>query len=116
MFETVSVTIRAEPRELVYTAGDPRATTPSAACSGEGPLAGYDPYAPGACSYTYVNASSTAHNGASFPASLAITWDIEYWSTTHPGFAGTLPAITRETTFPMEVAEVKILGTSHPKP
>ncbi len=116
--QTVSVTIRAEPRELVYTAGDPAATATaaSAACSGEEPLAAYDPYLPGACSYTYVNASSTARNGRAFPASLAITWDIEYWSTTHPGFAGSLPPITRETVFPIEVAEVKVLGTNHPQP
>ncbi len=108
--ETVSVTVRAEPAELVFASGDHNGIESGASCSGEGPLAGYDPYAPGECHYTYVNASSTARNGRAFPATLAISWDIRYWSTTDPAFAGVLPPITRETVFPMEVAEVKILG------
>lgn len=112
--ETVSVTVRAQPAELVFTSGDGAATTPTASCAGEGPTAGYDPWAPGACSYTYVNASSTARNGKAFPASVGISWDVDYWSTTDPSFAGSLPSITRETVFPMEVAEVKILGVNRP--
>ena len=110
--ETISVTVRAEPATLVFTSGDQQGISPGASCSGDGPTAGYDPLVPGVCHYTYVNASSTAHNGKAFPASVAISWNVNYWSTTDPSFNGTLPAITRETVFPMEVAEVKILGTA----
>lgn len=107
--QTVSVTIRAEPAELTLHAGDPRGVE-SASCGGQAPLAPYVPEIPGICSYTYVNASSTARNGRSFVATMAMSWDITYWSTTDPGFSGSLPSVTRETVFPMEVAEVKILG------
>ncbi|MDH3300414.1 MAG: hypothetical protein OES24_07900 [Acidimicrobiia bacterium] len=112
--QTVSVTVRAEPAELVFVSGDPQGVSPGASCSGDGPVAGYDPLVPGACHYTYVNASSTAQNGKSFPATIGISWDIDYWSTTDPSYSGSLPAITRETVFPMEVAEVKILGVNRP--
>jgi len=108
--ETVSVTVRADPAELVFTSGDRNGLATDARCSGEGPLAAYDPDVPGECHYTYVNASSTARNGRAFPASLAISWEISYWSTTDPAFSGALPAIMRETVFPVEVAEVKILS------
>ncbi len=112
--ETVSVTVRAEPAELVFVSGDRRGTSPGASCSGDGPVAGYDPELPGACHYTYINASSTAPNGNEFPASVAISWNVRYWSSTDPSFSGRLPAITRETVFPMEVAEVKILSVARP--
>ncbi len=112
--ETVSVTIRAEPAQLVFASGDRNGTIAGAACGGDGPLAGYNPDVPGECSYTYINASSTASNARSFPASIAISWDINYWSTTDPGFSGTLAPIIRETLFPMEVAEVKILSVNNP--
>lgn len=110
--ETVSVTIRAEPAELALTAGDPNGRQREATCDGDDPLAGYDPHVPGACSYTDINASSTARNGQFFVPSLGISWNIQYWSTTHPWFSGSLPAITREAQFPVEVAEVKILSTT----
>ena len=106
------MTVRAEPSELVFLSGDRQGVSPSASCSGEGPVAEYDPLVPGVCHYTYVNASSTARNGRSFPASVGISWDINYWSTTDPSYSGSLPPITRETVFPMEVAEVKILGVN----
>lgn len=108
--QTVSVTIRAEPAELTLHSGDPRGVE-SSSCGGPAPLAPYVPEVPGVCSYTYVNASSTARNGRSFVATMAMSWNITYWSTTDPGFSGSLPSVTRETVFPMEVAEVKILGT-----
>ena len=110
--QTVSVTIRAVPAEVTLHAGDPQGTV-SASCDGQAPLAPYVPETPGVCSYTYVNASSTAGNGRSFVATMAMSWEISYWSATDPGFSGTLPTVTRETVFPMEVAEVKILGVSN---
>ena len=110
---TVSVTVRAQPVSLQFISGDP-AGTAGAACGGSDPVAAYQPAAPGVCSYTYTNASSTATNGRSFTAAMAITWDIDYWSTTDPGFAGTLPTVTRQTVFPLEVAEVKTLGVASP--
>ena len=111
--QTVSVTVRAEPAELLFVSGDPGGD-PGAVCAGAEPLATYLPASPGACSYTYINASSTAGNGRSFSAALSISWDIEYWSTTDPGFAGTLPSVARQTDFPVEVAEVKTLGVAAP--
>ena len=110
---TVSVTVRAQPASLQFISGDP-AGTAGAACGGSDPVAAYLPAAPGVCSYTYTNASSTATNGRSFTAAMEISWDIDYWSTTDPGFAGTLPTVTRQTVFPVEVAEVKTLGIASP--
>ena len=111
--QTMSVTVRAQPASLRFLSGDP-AGTAGAACGGNDPVAVYLPAAPGACSYTYTNASSTAANGRSFNAAMEISWDIDYWSTTDPGFSGTLPAVTRQTIFPIEVAEVKTLGVAAP--
>ncbi len=112
--ETVSVTIRAEPVELTLVSGDPNGRQWEASCGGDGPLAAYVVTVPGQCSYTYINASSAAPNGEFYSSVMQLSWNIQYWSTTHPWFSGTLPTITRETVFPMEVAEVKILGVPNP--
>ncbi len=68
----VWATVTAVPTTLTFDPGDPRRRA-DVVCSGGGPTASYVAEAPGACSYTYVNASSTSPvDGYHFQTSLSI--------------------------------------------
>lgn len=98
-------TVTARPSSLAFDPGDP--TNPGVvSCSGTDPVAAYDPATPGACSYTYANASSTSEvDGYHFQTSLSITWAISWTSST--GAGGALdPYITTSTSL-LAVAEIK---------
>lgn len=98
-------TITARPSLLSFDPGDP-ADPGAVVCSGSDPLAAYDPAAPGACSYTYLNSSSTSPvDGYHFATSLSITWAISWTSST--GAGGVLDAYTTTATSLLAVAEVK---------
>lgn len=108
-------TVTARPTSLAFDPGDP-ANPGSVTCSGSGPVAGYDPAAPGACSYTYVNSSSTSQvDGYHFATSLSITWAITWTSST--GAGGALDSYTTTTTSLLAVAEVKgLVECTGPRP
>ena len=101
------VTITATPTELLFSSGDPLDEGAVARCAGVGAVAAYVPDAPGACSYTYRNAS-TIVDGWLFPAQMAIRWDVTYDSSEGSGVLDMDPTITQ---IPLRVAEIKALVT-----
>lgn len=112
-WRTVSVTARygptwatvtANPAKLSFDPGDPAGT--AASCEGAAPVAGYDALAPGACSYTYTNSSSTSpYDGYHFMTSMSIDWAIS-WSSSS-GAGGALDGWSTTTSAPLAVAEVQ---------
>ncbi len=108
-------TVTARPTSLSFDPGDP-ANPGAVTCSGSDPIAGYDPAAPGACSYTYVNSSSTSEvDGYHFATSLSITWAITWTSST--GAGGALDSYTTTSTSLLAVAEVKgLVECTGPRP
>lgn len=105
----VWATATARPTALTFDAGDPNGVG-SASCGGDGPVAGYVPEAPGACSYTFTNASSTSpYDGYHFLTTLTIDWSISWTSST--GAGGALDPYSTSATAPLAVAEVKGLVT-----
>jgi hypothetical protein len=105
----VWATVTAQPRALTFDPGDPAGPGP-VSCDGVGPVAAYVPETPGACSYTYVNASSTSPvDGYHFRTSLTITWSISWTSST--GAGGALAPYETSASALLAVAEVKGLVT-----
>ena len=105
----VWATVTARPERLTFTPGDP-AGPGSVVCDGDGPVAPYVAEAPGACSYTYVNASSTSpFDGYHFQTSMEISWSISWTSST--GAGGALAPYTTSASALLAVAEVKGLVT-----
>lgn len=117
-WRTVSVTaslgpvwarVTATPRRLTFDPGDPAGPGP-VTCEGDGPLAPYVPETPGACSYTYRNASSTSTlDGYHFSTQLTIEWSISWTSST--GAGGALEPYSTSSSALLAVAEVKGLVT-----
>lgn len=100
--------IVAEPELVIFDSGDE--SLPEAerrvTCSPEEALAPYDADVPGACSFTFRNASSIA--GGTFDVSLSVEWNVTYTSTNGPGeitLAG--PTVNVE---PTQVAEIKVVN------
>ena len=61
---------------------------------------------PGACSYTYVNASSTSPvDGYHFMTSMSIDWVVSWTSSS--GAGGPLDGYSTSATAPLAVAEVQ---------
>jgi hypothetical protein len=103
--------VTATPRELSFDAGDPKGPIPGTICRGTSPTEPYNPDVPGACAFTYRNASSTAPGDHyHFITTFTIIWDVT-WTSSVPGVGGTLPTITRTMTEPLAVAEMKALTT-----
>ncbi len=101
--------VTAVPRRLTFDPGDPAGPGP-VSCSGNGPVAAYVPTAPGTCSYTYLNASSTSPvDGYHFRTRMTIDWSISWTSST--GAGGALASYSTSTVTPLAVAEVKGLVT-----
>ena len=97
------------PESLTFDPGDPAGPGP-VACGGDGPVAPYVAEVPGACSYTYVNASSTSpFDGYHFQTSMEIAWSISWTSST--GAGGALAPYTTSASALLAVAEVKGLVT-----
>jgi hypothetical protein len=109
-------TVTATPLRLRFDPGDVGTCAncappnPPVVCDGAGPTAAYVPDVPGACSYTYVNASSTSSlDGRNFLTLLSIEWVVSWTSST--GAGGSLGGETTSTTALLGVAEVKGLVT-----
>ena len=105
----VWATVTARPESLTFDPGDPAGPGP-VSCGGDGPVAPYVAETPGACSYTYVNASSTSpFDGYHFQTSMEIAWSISWTSST--GAGGALEPYTTSASALLAVAEVKGLVT-----
>jgi hypothetical protein len=105
----VWATVTARPESLTFHPGDP-AGPGAVSCDGDGPVAPYVAEVPGACSYTYLNASSTSpFDGYHFQTSLEIEWSISWTSST--GAGGPLEPYTTSASALLAVAEVKGLVT-----
>ena len=111
----VWATVTATPVRLTFDPGDPAGAGP-VSCGGTDPVAGYVPARPGACSYTYVNASSTSpFDGYHFATRLTIDWSIAWTSSS--GVGGALAPFATSTDVLLAVAEVKGLVTcTGPRP
>ena len=107
---TVWVRATAEPIDLELLPGDSGGSIGRVTCSGDAPIAPYDPTVPGTCSVTYINASSTSANGATFPGSLSIGWTAS-WVSSDPAALGSLDVGPTETFVDIAVAEAKALVT-----
>lgn len=102
-------TVTAQPLALRFDPGDP-ASSGGATCGGDGPVAPYVAEVPGACSYTYVNASSTSpYDGYHFLTTMTIDWTISWTSSS--GAGGPLEPFSTSATALLAVAEVKGLVT-----
>ncbi len=101
----VWATVTAQPVLMTFDPGDPN--EPGAvSCNGNGPVAAYAPEAPGACSYTYTNASSTStYDGYHFLTTMTIDWAISWTSSS--GAGGALEPYSTSATAELAVAEVK---------
>jgi hypothetical protein len=101
----VWATVSAVPTRLTFDPGDSAGPGPMS-CDGDGPTAAYVAAMPGACSYTYVNASSTSPFDAyHFVTSLTIDWSISWTSSTGDG--GPLSGYQTSSSAQLAVAEVK---------
>jgi hypothetical protein len=106
-------TVRATPTTLAF---DPGNGTSETGCGAAGALAPYEPKFAGACSYTYVHASSTADDGYYFHPTVTIEWTIEWQSSLDATWRPLTPQRTSTTT-PLAVAEIQALITcTGPKP
>jgi hypothetical protein len=101
------VTVTATPVTLELVSGDPWDPGVVASCSGAEAVAPYVAEVPGACSYTYRNASSVV-DGWHFPAELSIHWEVTYDSSDGPGMLSVDPTVTG---ISLRVAEIKGLIT-----
>jgi hypothetical protein len=112
----VWATVTATPATLSFDPGDTHADAPPATvCAGTDPVVGYEAARPGACSYTYQHASSTAADGYHFVTTTAITWTVSWTSST--GAGGSLPGFASQTQQPLAVAEIQALITcTGPRP
>lgn len=101
----VWATVTATPSMLTFDPGDPAGPGP-VSCGGDGPIAVYVASEPGACSYSYQNASSTSlHDGYHFLTSLTIDWVVSWTSSV--GGGGPLEPFQSSSTAELAVAEVR---------
>lgn len=106
----VSVTVHAEPVNVVVDPGDGGAPVTCAGAPVEVTVDNYDQTADQACSYRYRHSSAMAANGETYPVSLGIAWQVSWSSNT--GEAGDLGSVT--TTSPtrwLAVAEIQAIIT-----
>lgn len=113
-WRTVSVTAQlgplwatatAAPDTLTFDPGDPNGP-PAVTCAGDAAIAAYVAEAPGECSYTYVNASSTSpYDGYHFLATFTTNWSVSWTSST--GAGGVLDGHESSATAEVAVAEAQ---------
>ena len=104
-----SATATGTPVSLTFDPGDSSAADP-VTCRGTAPIAPYVAESPGACSYTYTNASSTsAYDGYHFLTTFTIGWQISWTSSTGEG--GNLEPFSTSATSELAVAEAKGIVT-----
>lgn len=110
----VWLTVTAAPASLTFEPGDP-AGPGAVTCDGEAPLAAYVATAPGACSYTYRNESSTSpYDGYHFMTTLTTAWTVTWTGSTGGGELEPLLTSSEE---PVAVAAIKALVTcTGPRP
>lgn len=105
----VWATVTAQPMRMTFDPGDPNGPG-QVSCDGNAPIAPYVAETPGACSYTYTNASSTsAYDGYHFLTTMTIDWAISWTSSS--GAGGALEPYATSATAELAVAEVKGLVT-----
>lgn len=108
-FGPIWATVTAQPDRLAFDPGDP-ANGESTSCDGDAPVALYVASTPGACSYTYTNASSTSpYDGYHFMTSMTIDWSVSWTSST--GAGGPLEGYSTSSSAPLAVAEVQGIVT-----
>ena len=101
--------VTATPGSLTFDPGDIVGAAP-VSCGGSGPVAAYVVEEPGACSYTYLNASSTStYDGYHFLTTFTIDWQIAWMSST--GTGGPLDPFSTSATAELAVAEAKGIVT-----
>jgi hypothetical protein len=99
--------VTATPARLTFSPGS---GLPAVTCPGPGTV--YNPALPAAsqrtpCSYTYTR-SSDGLPGNAYTASVTIEWKATWQGS--GGTGGTLPALTRTTTFPLRIGEAQALN------
>ena len=101
----VTVTVRATPIRAVWSMGDGEAV----GCSGPG-VAWFSGAAEDAtaCSYTYLHSSYGEDDGV-FEASVAVTWEFEWWINDVP--QGTFGTVAAAAGFEVAVAEIQAVET-----
>ena len=110
-----TITVTATPKTLTFDPGEHHNDAqPPITCSGTDPVAGYEPNYPGACSYTYIHASSSSrYDGYHFLTNTALDWTVTWIQTDTPGTVtidrGTRPDLTPPTTTPLAIAEIQAL-------
>ena len=110
-----TITVTATPHTLTFDPGEHHNDAqPPITCSGTEPVAGYEPNYPGACSYTYLHASSTSrYDGYHFLTNTALAWTITWTQTDTTGTTildtGTRPDLTTTTQTPLAIAEIQAL-------
>jgi hypothetical protein len=107
--------VTAVPEELIFDPGDPAGDGP-VSCVGAGPTADYVPELPGACAYTYRNASSTStYDGYHFKTSLTIRWSVSWVGS--DGSGGPLAGFSTSSSAELAVAEVQgLVVCTGPRP
>ena len=101
--------VTATPGTLTFDPGDFAGEGP-VSCGGAAPVAEYVVETPGACSYTYLNASSTSsYDGYHFLTTFSIGWQIAWVSST--GAGGPLDPYSTSATAELAVAEAKGIVT-----
>jgi hypothetical protein len=109
----VWATVRAVPTALVFDPGDGTGET---SCDAAGALAAYEPKFPGACSHTYVHASSTAADGYFFHPTIGIGWTVD-WQSSLDATWRPLAAQRTTTLTQLAVAEIQAVVTcTGPRP
>jgi hypothetical protein len=104
-----SATVTGTPVALTFDPGDSSGAG-SVTCGGAAPVAPYIAESPGACSYTYTNASSTsAYDSYHYLTKFTIDWQISWTSSTGQG--GPLEPFSTSATSELAVAEAKGIVT-----
>jgi hypothetical protein len=100
-----SVTVTATATVLRFDPGD---GSPPVSCAGPGPVfvpGTPEPVRPPACSYAFLNASTAAPGGRSWPGALSVDWTVTW--TASDGEHGELASVTTRADVPVEVREIE---------
>ena len=110
-----TITVTATPRTLTFDPGEHHNDAqPPITCGGTDPVAAYEPNHPGACSYTYLHASSTSrYDGYHFLTTTTLGWTVTWIQTDTTGTVtldtGTRPDLITTTQTPLGIAEIQAI-------